>query len=73
MKPTIKINPDSEQDNIYYVLGYASGSLLSLNGSEGWNAVFEMRRRMMDSRSYDEAIKIIKEYVNIEWEGGVPM
>lgn len=72
MKPTIKINPENGQADIYYIFGYASGELLQPEGA-GRKKIEEMSRRVRSSRSYEEAIRVIEEYVNIEWEGGVPM
>lgn len=72
MKPTIKINPENGQANIYYILGYASGELMQQEES-GRKKIEDMSRRVRRSRSYEESIRVIEEYVNIEWKGGVPM
>ena len=72
MKPIMQIDPHGPQGNIFYILGLATGHLLEYP-EENRQAIDEMRTRVLNSHSYEEAIDIIQEYVTIKWKGGVPM
>lgn len=73
MKSIISIDPAGPQGNIFYILGVATGQLLKQGGKLNRDAAAEMRARVVNSHRYDEAVRIIEEYVTINWKGGVPM
>ena len=52
-----------EDGNIFFILGRVS-RVLKENGKA--DAAKEVRERVMASGSYDEALKIIMEYVEVE-------
>lgn len=60
-KPTCKLV--GEDGNIFAILGRASGSLRQVNC--GQKAV-EMINRVKDAPSYDDALQIVMEYVEVE-------
>lgn len=71
MKPVMRIDPDGPQGNIFYILGFATGELLSSGVPASVRD--EMRGRVMNAGSYEEAIRIIQEYVTVKRKGGAPM
>lgn len=73
MKPTMSIDPAGPQGNIFYILEAATGQLLKQGGKLNRDTAAEMRARVVNSHRYDEAVRIIEEYVTINWKGGVPM
>lgn len=65
LKPTIRINFESEEGNIFYILAGAYKAM-KIYKLPGYNLkIAEMKNRVTNSQDYDEALKIIKEYVNI--------
>lgn len=65
LKPTIRINFESDEGNIFHILAGASRAMRIFK-LPGYNEkISEMKNRVISSQDYDEALKIIKEYVNI--------
>lgn len=79
-KPTIEIDFNGPQGNIFCVLleankaieslAFAGGSL-SMRNATLINA--EMRHKVSKATSYKDALNIIEEYVTIKPKGGLPM
>ena len=61
MKPTVIFT--GENGNIYNLLGIASRALKKVSQRD---KATEMRSRVTKSRSYDEALLIIMEYVEVD-------
>lgn len=62
-KPIIAINSQGPQGNIYYIIGLAQQQLPVECGEEMWG-------RVKKSGSYSDAIRIIREYVDLIDEDG---
>lgn len=61
MKPTVTFT--GEDGNIYNLLGIASRALKKVSQRD---KATEMRSRVTKSKSYDEALLIIMEYVEVD-------
>lgn len=61
MKPTVTFT--GENGNIYNLLGIASRALKKVSQRD---KATEMRSRVTKSKSYDEALLIIMEYVEVD-------
>ena len=61
MKPTVTFT--GENGNIYNLLGIASRALKKVSQRD---RATEMRSRVTKSKSYDEALLIIMEYVEVD-------
>lgn len=64
-KPKIELDLKGPEGNIFVVLGKASKALHDL--------VWEMESRVKEAYSYEHALSIINEYVEIKPKGGLPM
>ncbi|MBP5467553.1 MAG: hypothetical protein J6Y43_08350, partial [Clostridia bacterium] len=62
--PRITIKSNDSQGNIYYIGGLAQKNLPVERGEEMWE-------RVTKSNSYKDAIKIIREYVDLVDDDGV--
>lgn len=51
--------------NIFSLVGIAAKALRKA-GQE--DQVSEMRKKVMNSKSYDQALQVIMDYVNVRWE-----
>lgn len=60
--PTIVINSKSPQGNIYHILGLVSVELRHQSRIIEYN---DLRDQVLNCTSYEEAIKIIREHVNL--------
>ena len=65
IKPTIRISFKSSEGNIYYILAGASKAIKVYNLPNASKKVADMKNRVTNAQSYEEALEIIKEYVNI--------
>ncbi len=65
IKPTIRINFKSSEGNIYYILASASKAIKVYNLPNASKKAADMKNRVTNAQSYEEALEIIKEYVNI--------
>lgn len=75
-KPIMHINLDGPQGNVFYILGLAAVKLRISGGDANTHAIEEMRQRVFKCKTYEDAIGVIREYVDIKLkkkEGGVPM
>lgn len=61
-KPIIRINSRGETGNIFWILGAARVTLRRLARLKDYD---EMRERVIASASYEEALAIIREYVDL--------
>ena len=61
MKPVCKLT--GEDGNIYNLIGIASRALKSAGEPE---KAEEMKQRVLNSGSYDEALRVIMEFVEVE-------
>lgn len=61
MKPTVKLN--GVQSNIYSILGHCKIALIKSGQSK---KAKELKTLVINSKSYDESIKHINNYVNLE-------
>lgn len=64
-RPKIELDLKGPEGNIFVVLGKASKALHDL--------VWEMESRVKEAYSYEHALSIINEYVEIKPKGGLPM
>ncbi len=64
-RPKIELDLKGPEGNIFVVLGKASEALHDL--------VWEMESRVKEAYSYEHALSIINEYVEIKPKGGLPM
>ena len=64
-KPKIYINFDSQDGNIYFVLAHASNAMKAYQIHDAKNKIAEMKDKVTSSQSYEEALAIIREYVDI--------
>lgn len=64
-RPIIELDLKGPEGNIFVVLGKASKSLHDL--------IWEMESRVKEAYSYEHALSIINEYVEIKPKGGLPM
>lgn len=62
MKPVVAIDMDGPDGNIFAVMGAAARALRKANLS----GEKEMQNRVMSSGSYEEALNIIEEYVELD-------
>lgn len=65
VKPTIRINFNSSDGNIFYVLASASKAIKLYEIPNAAKKIGEMKNRVTNAQSYEEALEIIKEYVTI--------
>ncbi len=61
-RPVIKLASSSENNNIYHILALCGRELQKQHRITDYNI---MRDRVFDSGSYQEALTIIREYVNL--------
>lgn len=61
----IKFSRTGPTGNIFYILGRAASELRNVAGD---NNAQEMFDRVKNSHSYDDALAIIREYVDLEEE-----
>lgn len=61
-KPTVKFNSNGESGNVFFVLGLCQKALRKENRIADYNT---MRDRVFAASSYFDAIKIMREYVNL--------
>lgn len=86
MKPTIAIDFQGQEGNIFYILLEACSAIehSAWDGVVPWeqrelkisNAQFmvtAMHRRVQQAKNYEDALSIIEEYVTIKPKGGLPM
>lgn len=86
MKPTIAIDFQGQEGNIFYILLEACRAIeySAWDGVVPWeqrelkisNAQFmvtAMHRRVQQAKNYEDALSIIEEYVTIKPKGGLPM
>lgn len=86
MKPTIAIDFQGQEGNIYYILLEACRAIehSAWDGVVPWeqrelkisNAQFmvtAMHRRVQQAKNHEDALSIIEEYVTIKPKGGLPM
>jgi len=59
----VRFDRRGESGNIFFILGAAYAELIKL---EKLNEAREMNSRVMSSGSYEEALKIIGEYVELK-------
>ncbi len=64
-RPKIELDLKGPEGNIFVVLGKASQALHDL--------IWEMESRVKEAYSYEDALSIINEYVEIKPKGGLPM
>lgn len=64
-KPKIYIDFNSPDGNIFTILAHAENALKLYNIINAKEKASEMRKRAIKSESYDEALEIIREYVDI--------
>lgn len=85
-KPTIQIDFRGAQGNIFYILSSACSALRhsALRSPVVWKLkqlkyiemerlCEDMKTRVTNAESYQEALNIIEEYVTIKPKGGLPM
>ena len=64
-KPKIYIDFNSPDGNIFTILAHAENALKSYNIINAKEKASEMRKRAIKSESYEDALEIIREYVDI--------
>mgnify|MGYP000043295163 FL=1 len=64
-KPKIYIKFNSSDGNIFTILAHAENALKLYNIINAKEKASEMRKRAIKSESYDDALEIIREYVDI--------
>lgn len=64
-KPKIYINLDSPDGNPFFILSHAANAMKAYQIYDVKNKIAEMRSRVSNSQSYEEALAIISEYVDI--------
>ncbi len=64
-KPKIRINLDSPDGNIYFILAHAVNAMKTYNIVNAKEKAAEMREKVKKSHDYEEALEIIRGYVDI--------
>lgn len=64
-KPKIYIDFNSPDGNIFTILAHAENALKLYNIINAKEKTSEMRKRATKSESYEDALEIIREYVDI--------
>lgn len=64
-KPKIYIDFNSSDGNIFTILAHAENALKLYNIINAKEKASEMRKRAIKSESYEDALEIIREYVDI--------
>lgn len=64
-KPKIYIDFNSPDGNIFTILAHAENALKLYNIINAKEKASEMRKRVISSESYEGALEIIREYVDI--------
>lgn len=64
-KPKIHINFDSPDGNIFTVLAHAANAMKAYGIIDAKEKAAKMRERVTSSEGYEEALDIIREYVDI--------
>lgn len=64
-KPKIYIDFNSPDGNIFTILAHAENALKLYNIINAKEKASEMRKRAIKSESYEDALEIIREYVDI--------
>lgn len=64
-KPKIYIKFNSSDGNIFTILAHAENALKLYNIINAKEKASEMRKRAIKSESYEDALEIIREYVDI--------
>ncbi len=64
-KPKIYINFDSPDGNIFIILAHAENAMKVYSIINAKEKAAEMRERVTKSESYEDALEIIREYVDI--------
>ena len=64
-KPKIYIKFNSSDGNIFTILAHAENALKLYNIINAKEKASEMRKRAIRSKSYEDALEIIREYVDI--------
>lgn len=64
-KPKIRIDFDSPDGNIFTVLAHAANAMKAYNIIGAKEKAAKMRERVTNSGGYEEALDIIREYVDI--------
>ena len=72
-KPKIYIKFNSSDGNIFTILAHAENALKLYNIINAKEKASEMRKRAIKSESYDDALEIIREYVDIIEDWGAIM
>ena len=62
MSKAIYFNRNGETGNIFYIMGFASRMLKSEGRAEDAET---MRERVAQQESYEDALKVIREYVDL--------
>lgn len=62
MKPVVYFQSKGESGNIYYILGMVQRELRKQRKINDFN---ELRDRVYNSHSYEEALSVIREYVDL--------
>lgn len=69
--PSIVINFSSHEGNIFYILASASQAIKINKLPSAEKTIIEMKNRVTNSQSYEEALRVIGKYVNILSEEGL--
>lgn len=64
-KPKIYINFDSPDGNIYTILTHAENAMKAYSIINAKQKATEMREKVTKSERYEDALEIIREYVDI--------
>ena len=64
-KPKIHIDFDSPDGNIFTVLAHAANAMKAYGIIDAKEKAVKMRERVTSSHGYEEALDIIREYVDI--------
>lgn len=64
-KPKIHVDFNSSDGNIFTILAHAENALKLYNIINAKEKASEMRKRVISSESYEGALEIIREYVDI--------
>lgn len=64
-KPVIRINFNSEEGNIFFIISKAAKFLRKNNILNAENIIKEMKSRISVTDSYDKGLEIIEDYVVI--------
>ena len=64
-KPKIHINFDSPDGNIFTVLAHAANAMKAYGIIDAKEEAAKMRERVTNSHGYEDALDIIREYVDI--------